>query len=277
MSPPLVADRAYLLAPPSAAQELPEYPQFIQTRIPHGSNAVRAWTGTTQPFIDAAAARRFLHCIEHRMPFDVIEGTIDAHPPTGAHHWADPWIVHAETQFQLLVLEFEGKEHPRAHSVTPEISRNMHPLHPHLRDDKLVRFGQRLLPALCIYSGATFQYSAGTPRIVQFIDQATAYIGRHIIWMNTRLELPQRFGDAFRTPDPGELIFGHASTVRADPRFVQRRRQEILWDGYWPGEAAPSGAANHLKFITPSQDCWCCSGKKYGECHRPLELKLVHT
>jgi len=275
MIAPPATEPAHVPVPLTAAPEISDYPQFISIPVPQDSNALRAWTGTIQPFTDAAAARRFLHCIENGKPFDVVEGRIYAHAPSGAHHWADPWIVQAETKFQLLVLEFEGKEHPRAHSVRPEISRSMHPLHPHLRDDKLVRVGQRLIPALCIYSGATFQYSAGVPRIVQFIDQASAYIGRHIIWMSTRLELPKRFGDAFRTPKPGELILGHVPTLRADPRFVESRRRETLWDGYWPGKAAPSGAANHLKLITPSQDCWCCSGKKYGECHRPLELKLA--
>ena len=278
MGAPLVATPAYLPAPPNAAPEIPDYPNFITTGIPDGCNAVRAWTGTIQPFTDDAAARRFLHCIEHGKPFDVVAGTIDASAPIGAHHWADPWIVDTEVQFQLLVLEFDGKEHPRAHALRPEISRNMHPLHPHLRDDKLVRIGQRLLPALCIFSGATFQYSLGPPRLVQFLDQVTAYIGRHIIWMKTRLELPERFGDGFRTPRPGEPIFGQVSTVQADRRFVQRqRRRELLWDGYWPGPVAPSGAANHLRLISPSQDCWCCSGKRYVECHRPLELKLVHS
>lgn len=270
-----VAASSYLPAPLNAVPEIPEHPGFVRTTAPNGSGAKRAWKGNVGPFLDDSAARRFLRAVESGRPFDIAGGKIDARASTSSAHWADPWLTNTGLEFQLLVLEFEEPEHPRAYSLQPEISRQMHPLHPHLRMDKPVIVNQRPLPALCIYSGAQFEYSPNWSRIVQFLDQLTSYVARHIIWMKTRIEMPERFGEAFRTPAPGEPIFDHQSLIQVDPILSLSRRPAHLCTGYWPGPEATSGAVNHLKTISPSQECWCCSGKKYGNCHRPVELQGV--
>jgi hypothetical protein len=275
MATSYVAESAYLPAPLIAVPEILDYSQFEPAEVPKGCGAIRAWRGFVQPFLDDAAARRFLWCVEAGRSFDILQGSIDACAPIGARHWADPWLVKTDLSFQLLALEFEPPEHPRAYSLQPEISHQVHPLHPHLRGDRLIRPKERPIPALCIYSGASFDYSPMWPRMVQFLDQATAYIGRHIIWMKTRIELPLRFGDAFRVPSPGEPIFDHMPLVQTDANSSRARNPVSIWSGYWPGATAPSGAANHLKSISHSQECWCWSGKKYGKCHRPIELHLL--
>ncbi len=267
----LAESYAYLPVPPSAAPEIPDYPQFERVPVPDGSDASCAWIGTIQPFEDGAAGRKFLRCIEAAQSFDVIEGTIIARLGLNYPHWADPWLVGMGMRFRLLVLEFSGTEHHRVYALQPEISRNSHPLHPHLRTDKLINIGRRKLPALCVYSGAAFRYCSEWPRIVQFLDQTTAYLGRHIIWLRTRVELPERFGDPFRVPTPGEPIFEHISPIQIDPITSTRPRNFSIWTGYWPGAVAPSGIAEHLRTIRPSSECWCCSGKRYSECHRPIE------
>jgi SEC-C motif len=275
MSSTIVAASAYLPAPLHAAPEIPDYPQFRSVAVPPGCNAVRAWEGIVQPFLDSATARRFLHCVEAGKHFDIADGTIDAEAPANARHWADAWLVKMELRFRLLVLEFDGAEHPRAYALQPEISRQMHPLHPHLRTDRQIIVSQRSIPALCIYSGAEFHYSQRWPRLVQFLDQVSAYIGRHIIWLKTRIELPHRFGSVFRIPHPGEPIFDHIPLIKTDPNLSAAKRHVSLFSGYWPGSTAPSGAVNHLRSISRSQECWCCSGKKYGECHRPIEMECL--
>jgi hypothetical protein len=271
----LVASSAYLPVLPSAALEIPDYPQFERIPVPAGSGASCAWIGTIQPFYDDAAGRAFLRCVESGLPFDVIEGTIIAKQESNAEHWADPWLVEMGMRFRLIVLEFIGSEHPKAYALQPEISRSSHPLHPHLRTDKVIIVGRRELPALCVYSGAAFSYSPEWPRIVQFLDQTTAFIGRHIIWLKTRIEIPARFGGTFRVPSPGEPIFDHLPRVETDPIASIRPRSFARWYGYWPGPVAPSGISEHLRTIRPSSECWCCSGKKYGECHRPLEQRIA--
>jgi hypothetical protein len=206
MPPIEVTEPDYLPAPLESVPEIPDYPQFAPTEIPHGSGAIRAWSGTIQPFLDDVAARRFLRCVEAGRSFDVFQGRMEVRAPLEHQHWADPWLVKTDLRFLLLLLEFKEPEHPRAYSLQPEISRQMHPLHPHLRTDRVVFIDRRPIPALCVYSGAEFKYSPMWPRMVQFLDQAAAYLARHIIWLRTRVQLPPRFGEEFRVPQPGEPI-----------------------------------------------------------------------
>jgi len=266
------AEVDYLPAPPDSVPGILDYPQFAPTDIPQSSGATRAWIGSIQPFLDDAAARRFVRCVDAGKPFDVLQGTIETDTLLENPHWADPWLVKTTMRFKLLILEFREPEHPRSYSLQPEISRQMHPLHPHLRTDRAVLANRRLIPAMCVYSGSEFKYSPNWPKIVQFLDQTATFVGRHIIWLKTRTQLPHRFGDRFLSPLPGEPIFDHGPLYLADRNFSTIRFQPSFWSGYWPGASAPCGIESHLKSIGTSQECWCWSGKKYGECHRPIEL-----
>jgi hypothetical protein len=273
MASSFVAISANLPAPPKAVPEILDYPNFKRVDVPVGSKAVRAWKGVVRPFLDDSSARCFLRAIEGGKPVDVCEGTIDASAPQLTEHWADQWLVATGLRFLLLVLEFGEPEHPRAYSLQPEISRQMQPLHPHLRTDKPMIFRGRPIPALCVYSGAEFRYSNTSPKIVQFLDQATVFIARHIIWLRTRIEIPKRLGSRFRVPLPGEAIFDHLRLVQNDPNFSLIRRRVPLLTGYWPGPEAACGAARHVGTISRSRECWCCSGRKYGECHRDADIR----
>lgn len=265
-----VVSLAYQPAPLNAAPPIPDYPQFARTPVPAESGAVAAWTGVVQPFIDDAVARRFLRCLEAGKSFDVVEGTIDADAPARPTHWADPWLVEMQTRFTLLVLEFGGKEHPRAYALQPEISFYWNP-NPHLRYDRTIRVGRQELPALCIYSGADFTYRSDWPRIVQFLDQASAYLDRHLIWLRTRIE----DGTPARVPVPGELILDIVPRIQTHPLASLTLRRPRRWVGYWPGPVAPTGYSEHLRTIRPSQECWCCSGERYRDCHRPFEESIA--
>lgn len=268
-----VVPTAYLPASQSATPEIPEYPQFVRSQIPAGSNAVGAWTGAVQPFLNDETARRFLRCVEANSSFDIVEGTIEADHAPDSEHWADRWLVGTDFHFQLLVLEFDGLRHPEARVTQPEISRQMHPTHPHLRDDRLITIGRHQLPALCIYSASVFEYSPRWSKIIQFLDQTTAYLGRHIIWLKTRVEFPAGWNTCPRVPSPGEPIFDHRPAIRRDPNLSVPSKENPLWVGYWPGPVAPSGYENHLRTISPSRECWCGSGRKYEDCHRPMEIE----
>jgi len=266
-----IASPAYLPAPLDAAPAIPDYPQFGRAPVPADSGAVAAWTGVVQPFLGDAVARQFLRCLEAGKSFDVVEGTIEAHAPGHTAHWADPWLIDMQTRFTLLVLEFEGREHPRAYALRPEISLYCNP-NPHLRCDKTIRIGRQELPALCIYSAAAFTYRPEWPKIVQFLDQASTYLGRHLIWLRTRVE----DGNPARVPAPGELILDVHPRIQTDPVACLANRRPRRWVGYWPGPVAPTGFSEHLRTIRPSQECWCCSGEKYRDCHRPIEERLAH-
>lgn len=274
MAAALVLSNAYSPAP-LAAPVIPEYPQFGLVPIPEGTHAARAFDGVIQPFKDDATAREFLRRIELGSPFEIEWGSIICQSRSTAPHLADARLVNMQLRFHLVVLEFEGKEHPQAYGLHPDISWAAHPLHPHLRANRPLVVGRRTLPSLCIYSGAVFTYSDDSPRIIQFLDQLVAYLGRHAIWLKTRVELPSKAGEAARVPGPEELIHEVDPRTQRDPRFSKIPKRIPHWSGYWPGQSAPSGAEAHLRTIRPAQECWCCSGEPYGECHRSRELQIA--
>lgn len=277
MDEPGVAVPAYLPAPLITAPGIPEYPDFRQTVVPENCEAIRAWTGAIRPFVCDEEARNFLYCVEAGRQFDIAAGTVYAHRPTTARHWADPYLVQSNIQFQVLVMEFGGTEHPRAYALAPEISYDAHPLCPHLRGDRILKIGHLRLPALCVYSGAEFRYAADLPRLVQFLDQVTSYLGRHVVWLRTRVMLPQRLGDRFGAMPIDEATYSSPLGFQRDPFVAKRVRKAAKCTGYWPGPAAPTGAEQHLTTIKPDQECWCWSGKRYAVCHRKSDQIMANT
>jgi len=179
--------------------------------------------------------------------------------------------------FTVLVLEFSGTEHPRAYGIQPEISPLTCPAHPHLRNDRPIVLSGRRIPALCVYSGAVFRYGGTVPRIVEFLDQLTTFLARHIIWYRTRRLFEVTPSGEVRlhyAPRPGELIMDSEPRFHSHPLFRIRAEPVRFWKGYWPGTQAPQGSREHLRTIAPADECWCWSGRPYGECHRPLDEDL---
>jgi len=84
---------AYLPVPPSAALEIPDYPQFERVPVPNGSDAALCLAWNNTPFADDAAGRAFLRRIEAKLPFDVVEGQSLLIPLWNTRHWADHWLV----------------------------------------------------------------------------------------------------------------------------------------------------------------------------------------
>ena len=136
----MLAVPAYLPAPLITAPGIPEYPDFRQTVVPENCEAIRAWTGAI--FDPSCAMRRHETSSTVWKPAGnsiSAAGTVYAHRPTTARHWADPYLVQSNIQFQVLVMEFGGTEHPRAYALAPEISYDAHPLCPHLRGDRILK------------------------------------------------------------------------------------------------------------------------------------------
>lgn len=261
--------------PHGVAPVVPDYPQFRSIAVPENTSAVQAWLGEIRPFQSDDSARRFLRCAEAERPFNVIEGTIEASTTLYPNHWADPWLVDTGLTFKIMVLEFAPPAHPQAFAIQPLISRAIHPLYPHLREDKKIQVYGTSVPALCIYSGAEFHYAAEWPILVQFLDQVAAFLGRHIIWLRTRIGIPKHFGERFRVPAPGELTVEGILSPIDNPGITHQSNKPSKWIGYWPGPSAPTGPDRHLETIRATDQCWCWSGKKYGDCHRPIEKKWV--
>jgi len=260
------------LVPPLAAPDIPEYPKFNRVPVPAGSIAYAAWQGTIQPFADDLTAKQILRRIETGSAFENDAGSLFCRQaPTMTPHPADRFLGGMDMSFKILILELPQFEHPCAYMLEPELSPHFLSFHPHTRGDCPLIVANRKLPALCVYSGAIFQFTPGVSRIVQFLDQVSTYLARHAIWLRTRVLLSQNaWGpDQFvYKPAPGIPIID----TEFDKLSFHRQPGELYWNGYWPGNAAPSGAAKHLATITPNDPCWCWSGKRYRDCHSKREF-----
>lgn len=246
-----------------AAQELIDYPQFKPRNVPEKSGAERAYRGFIRPFSDDATARRVFQAIERGVPLQVSGGRLDAEDGDSLSHPIDEFLVDMSTPFTILLLEFPGKEHPRTFLLDPLMVSRFSQCG-HLRTDKSIHINGRLFPALCVYSGNLQKFEGDRSRSEQLLDQASTYLAKYLIWLRTRrlyrkspsgLQLVRRL-------TPG----GRITTAEID------RNSDMFWEGYWPGKSAPSGPAAHLATIRPDDECWCWTGKKYGDCCRPKEL-----
>jgi len=205
--------------------------------------------------------------------FNVSEGTIicDESPLQG-FHWADPFLVKMAEQCRVLVLSFAEPKHPRSYLITPEFSRAFLSYHPHPRADLELRVGSRNLTGLCVYSAAEFAFSADVERIVEYIDQMTLFVARHLIWLRTRrlYQIIGRTKKLIYTPKPREHIFDNEVGIQNAAIASVKAPEKRIWDGYWPGPVALASGPNHLS-LKGDRECWCGSGQTYASCHRTVE------
>lgn len=262
------------LVPPVAAPAIPEYPQFTCVPAPVGSGARNAWQGAIQPFADDITAMQILRRIEAGEPFENDAGSLFCQPPHEMKpHPADKFLVGMNIEFKVLVLELPQFEHPCAYLLQPELSPQFLSFHPHTRGDCSITIKNHSVPAMCVYSGAVFQFAPGIERMVQFLDQLSTYLARHAIWLRTRIQFRCKIGEKDEIvykPSPGELIVD----TDVAKRTFRKQPGELYWNGYWSGITAPSGWKEHLATIAPNRPCWCWSGKPYKDCHRNRELQI---
>jgi SEC-C motif len=256
------------------------YSAFYEVEIPMGISATRAWQGRIQPYRSDDDARNLLIAIEKGSSILCDQGFLHSGEENSTRrkeHWAKPFLVSMAKKFEVLILERSKPMHPVAFSLRPEISWHKFPGHPHLRADISLTYAGRTLHGLCVYSAADFIYDRNMPRIVQFADQVSGYLARHLVWERTR-RLEDFAGHILYQPKAGELILDTEPPVQPRDALLFLKNPKCfpvkMWRGYWPGQSAPAGPQNHLATIRSTQECWCGSGKKYGLCHRNMETSL---
>jgi hypothetical protein len=255
-------------AQPAPAEELADYPQFTPCVTPAGSGASRAFSGFLRPFSDDATARRVLSAIESGVTVDVSGGRLEAGSDEPPPHRLHQYLVDMAIPCRVLVLDFPGDEHPRAYLTDPPMVPRFSECE-HLRHDRSIALDGRAVPALCVYAGNHMRFDPNRSRLEQFLDQTATYLAKYLIWLRTR-EL------FIWTPGGRRLIKTRRLNMKITPREVTAS-QTHFWDGYWPGRSAPSGPFAHLSTINREDECWCWSGEKYGECHRPLEMAYIEN
>jgi hypothetical protein len=262
---------------PEAASISLHYPQFQAVDVPAGSSALAAWEGTIQPFLSDALAIAFLETVERDLPFNISEGTMlcKEQAKFAPAHPLARFMVDMTRECKLLILSFAAPIHPRAYLLLPEFSSVFLSNHPHTRGDLAITFRKRKLPALCLYSAAEFKFKSEVERIVEFMDQASVYVARHLIWLRTRkLYRATVLGpQLIHSPKPGELIVDNEVGVHNAAAASIVLPERCFWQGYWPGKEANGLPSHHLRTVKPRSQCWCGSGQSYGDCHRPREMK----
>lgn len=260
---------------PEAASISRHYPQFNPVLIP-GSDAEATWEGVIQPFANNDAARSFLRSMERNDQFIISEGRIiSGNSPILDVHWADPFLTKMAEQCRVLVLAFKQPKHPRSYLLSPEFSRAFLSYHPHPRTDLEIHVGGRNLTGLCVYSAAEFAFSGQVAQIVEYLDQVTLFIARHLIWLRTRrlYQVTRSAKKLIYTPKPGELVVDNEVGIQNAAIASITIPERKFWDGYWPGPVARASGSNHLS-LRPDRECWCGSGLRYDSCHRALEQSL---
>ncbi len=255
-----------------------DYPQFTRVIVPEGSNADSAWIGEIQPFASDNVAKPFLHNVEISEPIWVSSGRI-REESLGKPHWADPLLIGMGVRCKLLILMQPAPAHPRAYLLNPVFPEHYSLVHPHPRFDQMIVWNHKNVPGLCIYSAPEFQYDPTRKRISQFLEQATLFVARHLIWLRTR-QLFRGFpptGTLLRVLRPGETLLND-KPVLVQPAVGAGKPILDYWAGYWPGPTSHAfNAATHLRTIRSHHECWCGTGVAYGACHRPADLVEVNS
>ena len=111
------------------------YPQFSETSIPAGCDAIRALRGYIRPFSDDETARRVLRALKANEPITVSSGRLDSKAKGLPFHSLEDYLVDMAEPCTVVILEFPGKEHPRAYLIDPPLIRRAS-ANAHLRVDK---------------------------------------------------------------------------------------------------------------------------------------------
>jgi hypothetical protein len=264
-----MAGDIFFAAPVAPAPPIPAYPQFVETVLPDGCAAVRAYRGTIRPFSDDATARRVLRAITANEPLCVSAGRLDSSAANlPIHRWED-YLVDMPVPCTVVVLEFLGSKHHSAYLIdpiqVPRFSANRHTW-----GKSKVVIDDQAIPELCVYSGNLFKYDPACDRLPQFLNQLSTYLAKHLIFLRTRM--------LYRLHKDGTLhMVKRRKPWEPVRRGVPTLGEQLRWLGFWPGQAAPQGAAEHLRTVDPDGECWCNSGLLYRDCHMKQEQRLLEA
>lgn len=248
----------------SAAPELEIYDQFRSCEVPGESEASRTYLGFIRPFSEDAVAIRVARALDWDFPVQVDAGRLDV-PESGAPPLPfEKLLTKMALPFSVLALEFSDTRRPRTYLVDPPMVPRVSDCE-HLRLDKCITVNGAVLPALCVYSGSLLEFTDNRTHVEQVLDQTAIYLAKYLVWLRTRRLYR-------RTATRIELVRERRPSEQAFAAAIERAN-DLFWRGYWPGRCAPSSPAGHLATIKPENECWCWSGKNYGECCRNEDLK----
>jgi hypothetical protein len=275
------------------------YPQFGSIVPPREAAGAHAFLGRIQPFPDETEFAGVIAHLAQDQTIRVEFGGRLTHPAwcKQSHPVPTAFSPIIASTFEILLLQFAGKRHPRVYAVSPEISRRRYPTHPHLRDDQQLVFNGKPLQAICTYLSSDRVLERDEMQLVHVMDYTAMYLAKHVFWAatyrtttfsiatnklttsaNTDLLLPV---DCPTICDGTHPQF--ACYYRADARQETLEQKMFRWfkSDYsqmglmtWLGKAAPHLAHELIHEFRPKDECPCGSGERYGNCcwkkHQPV-------
>lgn len=257
------------------------YLQFLETPVPPHSAAEQAFLGTIQPFDESSDLLRICRDLREDRVVDIQAGHLRHHQNCSGHHAGSPddvRLVGMHTRFTILALRFSQGRHSQAYALTPEISRQRFPLHPHLRDDLDLFFRGRYRQSLCTY----FAPDGVCQSMVDFLDFVSIFLAKHLMWERTLKLADRATSMTLFQPEPGAPVIdstlprlGPEYSARNAPFLIHMHHPETRrfgWRGAWPGSAAPHDLESNLRLPADSE-CHCGSGRTYGRCHQQMDTE----
>ncbi len=255
------------VAPENPVPPIPQYSQFFEIILPPSTQAIRAYRGYLRPFSDDATARRVLRTLVADLPLQVFEGRLDSDAAGLAEHPLEPFLKDMAEPCTVVILEFAGKEHPRAYLVDPLPNGRASNNH-HTWWQRKLSIDGKATPQLCIYSANQFSYDPSSDLLPQFLDQVSTYLAKHLIFLRTRMLHMRR--------DDGTLRKVNSRKPWQPVNTNQLKYSKKLYlYGTWVGPVAPHGPAAHLLADDPDSECHCNSGELYRDCHMQSDQLLT--
>ena len=227
---------------------IPGYSGFV--RVGPVSANEEIWTGFIQPYAhcDLPETALIIDDLYAGAPVCVQHGSLSHDPSCRRPHTSMSLLttMHvlncmdtAQNElFAIRVVVPPAPRHPKAIALYPEISADSYPDHPHLfRQDRRPGRPQSTEPdALCTYRPGSGEWSRATSSMTTYIDFVALFLAKHVVW---------------------------------------RRTRAIAGRGLWLGPDASHHPSALVRTIKRTDECWCGSGKAYGDCHRQGDLEAA--
>ncbi len=173
------------------------YPQFNRVLHARFDGVVGAWRGSVSPFDSVSDVAAIYSALKNDEVVNIQAGRL-RHLQNRCADARDKYLaylINMEVEFSLLALEFSGGRHSEVYCVTPEISRQRFPFHPHLRDDRSVFWGGRFIQALC----TDYAPDRACNSLLDSLDYATIFLAKHLVWVRTRRLVDRALGQQYAT------------------------------------------------------------------------------
>jgi len=154
------------------------YPQFQTAAPPVGSTATRAWKGVIAPLKGSEELGYILDDLANGAVVLVQAGTLSHDPSCRRTHQRPGYLESlkaVDSSFAISLLVFPPKHHPKAFCLTPEITKRIFPLHPHLHADN----------AVCSYQPNDRVLPWDDTTVTVFLNYTSIWLAKHIVWQQT--------------------------------------------------------------------------------------------